>query len=385
MFSKLKEILVVFSISLLPTVFLWIPFFFRVESILGIPLPKKGMATIVENYDGPYFLVVAKTFYDKSEIQENFQLNVPAEYYPAHFPLFPLLIRLASPLFGYPYSMLTVTLISSALAILFFNKLIKEYVGKKNSLWLTFLFSIFPARWLIVRSVGSAEPLFIVLTLASIYYFKNKKYLKAGIFGALAQLTKSPAILVFATFFLHFLWEQFRKISTVPKSDFKLSDVLHFFPIFLIPISLLILFYFYKVKVGDFLAYFHSGDNIHLFLTPFQVFNYQQPWVGTFWLEEIIFIYLIILAGIYRLYKMRENLFFLFSIIFFSSLIFVSHRDISRYALPLIPFLFLAYKDFLTSRESKIIFTFLIIPIYLFSIAFISQNTLQISDWTPFL
>src|SRR3990167_10559996 len=100
--------------------------------------------------------------------------------------------------------MIFVTLISSVLAIYFFHLLISKYVTKKDALFLTFLFSIFPARWLIVRSVGSPDPLFVGAIIASLFYFKDKKYWLAGIWGAVAQLTKSPGILLFVSYFIFF-------------------------------------------------------------------------------------------------------------------------------------------------------------------------------------
>ena len=53
MSTKLKVFVFILLTSLLPTLFVWLPFFFRLDSIWGIPLPKDGMATIVANYDGP--------------------------------------------------------------------------------------------------------------------------------------------------------------------------------------------------------------------------------------------------------------------------------------------------------------------------------------------
>ena len=46
-----------------------------------------GMAKIYENFDGPYYAIVAKSFYDKQTISKNFEFPQPLEYYPAHFPL----------------------------------------------------------------------------------------------------------------------------------------------------------------------------------------------------------------------------------------------------------------------------------------------------------
>ena len=127
------------------------------------------------------------------------------------------------------------------------------------------------------------------------------------------------------------------------------------YPVLLIPMALLGLFLLYGIKFNDFLAYFHSGDNIHLFFPPFQIFNYSQPWVNTHWLEEIIFIYLIGMLGIIKVIEQKNILISSFLIVFFISIIFVSHRDLMRYSLPVLPFLYAAFADQITSKEFKIV------------------------------
>jgi len=144
-------------------------------------------------------------------------------------------------------------------------------------------------------------------------------------------------------------------------------------------------FTIYGFTYGDFFTYFKSGDNIHLFFPPFQIFNFSAPWVGTFWLEEIIFIYTIGVLGVYKLYQEKLFNYFYFSLIFFISLLFVAHRDLLGYALPLIPFLILAFRETLIKKEFKIAMAVIIIPIYLYSLAFISQNAMPIANWAPFL
>lgn len=384
--KNIKRLLPIILLSIIPTLLIWIPFLLRVKTFWTIPLPTEGMATIVANYDGPLFLVVSKTFYNLEAIKSNFQFPLPTEYYAAHFPLFPLLIALFSFLLGSPYSMLFVTLISSILALYFFNKFTRRYIDKKNAMWLTFLFSILPARWLIVRSVGSSEPLFVASIIASIYYFKRKKYWKAGIWGALAQLTKSAGILLFVAYFAYIVFPKFKLITSMsPKKWFENLNFSKKYPIFLIPLALVFLFVFYGIRTGNFLAYFNSGDNIHLFFPPFQVFNYSAPWVGTFWLEEVIFVYLFGAMALMKLIKKKQYEIAWFFGIFLLSLLFVSHRDVIRYALPLVPFLIAAFSDTLSRKDFRIVIAILIIPIYLFSLAYISQNVMPISNWAPFL
>ena len=384
MASSLKKLILIASISVLPTLFIWLPFFLRLTKVWGIPIPRDGMATIVANYDGPLFIVTAKSFYSP-EIIKSTSFGLPVEYFAAHFPLFPALIKTFAGIFGYPYSMLFVTVLSSILATYFFYKFIEDYVEKKDILWLTVVFALFPARWLIVRSVGASEPLFMAGIIASIYYFKQKKYFFAGFWGMVAQLTKSPGILLFMAYLLILLIPKLKEIATDLKSKISFPGMKKYLSISLIPLSLLGVFIFYKIRLNDFLAYFHSGDNIHLFFPPFQIFNYSAPWVGTFWLEEIIFVYLFGLLGLIKLIKMKERELAWFVGIFFASVLFVSHRDLIRYSLPIVPFLLVAFSDTIVKKEFKYAMLILIIPIYLFSLAYISQNVMPISDWAPLL
>lgn len=382
----LKNILPVFFLTLIPTLIIWASFYFKAPQINNIPLPTNGMETVVANYDGPLYLVVAKTLYDNNAIKLNYQFNLPVEYYAAHFPLFPALIRLASFLVKtYPYAMLMVTVLSSFLALFFFHKLIRQFVNEVDALWLTFVFSIFPARWLIVRSIGSPEPLFIASVIASVYFYDKKKFWLAGIWGAIAALTKSPGILLFVAYFLATLVPCTKNLAITKFKVWTKALTIKKIPLLLIPLALVAVFLIYKVQFNNFFAYFNSGDNIHLMFPPFQIFNYSAPWVGTFWLEEVIFIYLAGALGLVQLIKDKHSVMAWFVGVFFTTILFVAHRDIMRYALPIVPFLYVAFAKYLSTREFKIAFLVIIIPIFLFSLAFISNNAMPISNWGPLL
>ena len=384
--AKISLPVLIILMSVIPTLLLWTPFLLHLKSFWGIPLPGDGMATVAANYDGPLYIVVAKTFYSADAIRQSFSFPLPVEYYAAHFPLFPALIRLFSPVFGYLYSMLFITVAAGALASLYFYHFVKEFVGNRYALLATFTFGIFPARWLISHSVGSADPLFVASIIASVYYFRKEKYLKAGIWGLVAQLTKSPAILLFAAYVCYLATRKMKKLVDESFASWvrslKLAKTL---PILLIPVGLIIVFFIYKEAYGNFFAYFNSGDNIHLLFPPFQIFNYSAPWVGTFWLEEIIFIYLIGLLALIKLIQRKEHLLAWFVGIFFVSLLFVSHRDLLRYSLPVIPFCFAAFSDLFKNKQFRYAAVILLIPIYLYSLVFISQNVMPISDWAPLI
>lgn len=374
--------------TIFATVAVWLPFFLRLDNVWGIKLPKDGMATIVSNYDGPFYLVAAKSLYDPEVIKNNFPFDLEPIYYSAHYPLYPLLIRGVAqilPFLGYPYAMILVTVASSVFAVWIFYLLLTELNFKKQAFWLALLFTIFPARWLIVRSVGSPEPLFIATLLASLYFFLKEKWWLAGLFGALAQMTKPPGILLFVSYVVALVANNWNKLAHLDSATWLKNFPWRAYPLLAIPLTLFAIYLFYGARYGNFFAYFNSGDNIHLQFPPFQVFNPGETWVGTFWIEEIIWLYLLGFLGVIYLFKQKLNTLAIFSGIFFLSLLFVSHRDLARYGLPLVPLLIIAYAKVLTTPEFRWVLLLLVIPIYLFALAFIANNMTPIGDWLPLL
>lgn len=362
----------------------WSPFIFWTKG--------QGMLTVFANYDGPNYLIVAKTLYNPTQIKSNYSLPLPVEYYAAHLPGYPLLIKVLNPILPGPWAMLTMTLLTSILAVWAFYFLVKKFKFARSPFWLSFVFLFLPARFLVVRSVGSAEPLFIFAVLASLYFFKSafaKKeinllspfksitldFFLAGLFGSLAQVTKSPGILLFVgyTGFLIYRFFKTRKI------------VWQAWPLLLIPLSVLPVFLFYKLQTGDFWAYFHSGDNLHLTFSLFPAFNSQRPWLSDFWLEEMIYIYLLGALSVIFLFRKKLYTLFSFASIFFFATLFIAHRDLSRYSLPLAPLALIAFSRFLERKEFKIAFLLILPAIFLYAINFITYNFAPIQNWGPYL
>jgi len=341
------------------------------------------MLTIYKHYDGPLYIVPAKTFYDPGKIRQlKLETTLNPNYFAAHLPLYPVLIRAVREIIGviggikelaYLKSMIGVNLLATIGLVLFFYYLLKKFKLTKNPLMLASVFLFLP-RFLVVRSVGAPESLFILLILLSLYFFEKEKFWLAGLFGGLSAMTKTPGILLFAGYGLVFLerWLKEKKVSW------------HWLGILLIPLGLLGVFGLYGKQYGDFFAYFHSGDNIHL-VFPFSVFNFQKPWVGTAWLEDIIFYYFIYGLTIIYLKNIKYRSFFYFGLVFFTATLFLQHRDISRYSLALWPLALIAFEKFFTSKKFLIIFIILLPAIFLYAWNFLLYNVMPISDWSAFL
>lgn len=385
---KFRSLALIALASLATTFILWLPFALRLPEIWGIKLKRDGMATVVANFDGPYYIVAAKTLYNPEKIAQNFSFPLDPIYYSAHYPFFPLLIKLvatAAPFIKYPYAMIAVTCVSSIFASWVFYLLLGQIGLKENRLWLSVLLLILPARYLITRSVGSPEPLFILMILSSLLFFNKKSYWLAALFGVLAQLTKPPGILLFFAYIIALVLPAWSQLANTKFSNWVKTLPWGAYPLLLIPASLIGLWYWYGRQYGSFFAYFNSGDNIHLQFPPFQIFNPQQTWVGTFWLEEIIWIYLLGALSVLYLIRQKYTSLASFAGVFFVSLLFVSHRDLARYSLPLVPFVFIAFSKVLSSKEFRWVMLLLIIPIYLYAVVFIENNTTPIPDWGPLL
>lgn len=378
---KLKWPVVLTSLVTLTTLVLWLPFLLRIPSLTGWGLSfPQGMETIFTNFDGPNYLIVAKSWYDKAFIGKNFSIPLPLEYYPAHLPLYPFLVSIFDVFLPGTWAMLLITLIGSLLMYLMFYFYAREVAGEKTARWLSLVALIIPARILVVRSIGSPEPWFIFFILSSIYYFRKGKYWLAGGLGALAQLTKSPGILLFAGYGTYFLLE------VVSKKKLEVKRWFRAMPLLLIPLVVLPLFWFYKIRTGDFFAYFNSGDNFHLFFPPFSIFSPQgQFWTGDFWLEEIIWLWIIYGLGVIKLWKKDLKAEACFAGIFFISTLFVAHRDVARYILPIAPLVLVGLSEEIVKKEFKWLLILLILPIYLYSWNFVLNNVAPIADWTPYL
>lgn len=383
--KTLREILWIAIITICSTFLIWLPFILRIDSFWGLSYPKVGLFTLWQNFDGLNYIAVAKSWYNPEILNTQFSsLGLSPVYFAAHFPLYPALIFVFSPFFGFLNSMLLTTLFSSVLAALMFYVLVKEFKLTVNPLLLTIIFLFLPARWLVVRSVGAPEPIFLFSILATFYFLKKGKYLLMALFGSLAILTKSPGILLFLAILIYLLIPTFR--SFWRKNFLQGLKLIPWktWPISLVPLSLFGVFLIYNYSYHDFFAYFHSGDNIHLFWPPFSIFNRDQYWVGTIWLEQVIFIYLFVAAGIVLLWKKGYLAMAIFTGIYFFASLFVSHLDITRYLIPTYPFVLIGMEKWLTTKEFKWIFIFLLIPIYLYAQNFIIGNTAPIVNFFAF-
>jgi len=366
----------VFCLVLTSTVLLWSPFLLHVSDLFGLHIEKPNFQYVYKQFDGPFYIIPAKTLYDQKEIRiinRESTLVQESRYYAAHLPLYPLFIRAVAPVVGYLRGMIGITFVFSVALACFFYFMLRRLKLTEHPMWLTAVFLFLP-RFLIVRSVGAPETLFIFLLLVSLYAFEKNRYFLSGLAGALAVTTKSPGMLLF---FAYGAVVAERFIQTRKWNPRTLW-------LFLIPLGFVAVCLLYAVRMGDFLAYFHSGDNIHL-VFPFSVFNFQKPWVGTAWLEDVLFYLGGSILAVYNLRHTKHRSLFYFSLVFITATAFVQHRDIARYSLPLWPMAAMAFEKQISSRAFRITSLILIFGIYMYAWNMLVYNIMPINEWLPFL
>ena len=364
----------IIAVTLLSSFLLFLPFFTNSLEYFGFQVEDRGMQYVYQNYDGILYTVPAKTWYNPKAIENlRLEFNVPLEYYAAHLPLYPLFISLAAPVVGYLRSMVGINLFFSVLLAVFFYYFLKHFKLTEHALPLTVIFLFLP-RFFVLRSVGAPESLFLLLILLSVFFFEKKQYLYAGLLGGFAAMTKVPGILLFVSY-MFVIVEEFVKN--------KKFDIRWLFLGF-IPLALIAVFAIYSVQYNNFFAYFNTGGVVPMPYL-FSVFNFQGKWVDTAWLEDVIFYFFMYGMTVVALWQTKFRSFFYFSLVFFFGSLFVQHRDLSRYMLPLWPFAIMAFEKTFSSSTFRTVFWFLLPAIYLFAINFMLHNILPISDWRPFI
>jgi len=329
-----------------------------------------GFGTAYKNFDGPLYIVVTHTWYDKQAIRSSFSLPLPLEYYPAHLPLYPGLIWLTERIVQNPFwAMLGMTTLGTIFGSILFYEIAKSKHWDDPLLLAILWLFIWPRMWS-VRVTGSPETWFVAFIMASLWMFERKKYWMAGILGALALWTKSPAVLLIPVYLIIIYLN-------------KIKDLRSYIPVVVLVLTGLGLFGFFQMRTGDFWAYFHTGDNIHMGL-PMGIFDSSKTWVGDAWLEDVVWIYLIAAIGIYRAWK-KDKLWAVWGGVFLTVILFVSHRDIARYSLPLVPTVILGFSDLLKPKWVKIILAVMLIPLFFYTVNFVKFNVMPIGNWGEFL
>lgn len=326
---------------------------------------KKRFDVVERNWDGPAYIVIAKTLYNpKLMVKENYiRKYLPrAEQFANKMPLYPLMIRTFSFL-GYEKSMIFVSWFSGLLCMLVFYYLLKT-LKIAHSCLLTIIL-IFLPRWFVMQKVGGVEPTLLFFSLLSLLFYYRQKYFWSAFSLMLATLTKVNALLILLSYIVLFL--------TLERKNLK--KLVYYA---MSPISVLVVFYYFKMVYGNFWVYFVSDGRCYEYVTLFRklygVFDASACYVGSINLEEMFWFYAVGFLAIINLISNRQWKLLIFFVPSFIPMLFLQHNDFTRLGIYLYFLLGIIYAKYLVKREVLIIVLLLLPAVYLYARNFINVN-----------
>lgn len=345
-------------ISTFSILLIWAPFYFRIGPEKS-EIRLKGFELVQRTYDGPLYAIAAKSLY-RADVISGLK-TFDAKYFAIHPPGYPMLIRIVAPVFGYLNGMLFVNFIGTIALAASIYYLIDNTLKIKEPLYLTTLILLTP-RMLVSSAIGSSEIIFLFCINLSLILIYKQRYLMAGLFAMYASFTRVPGVILGISLFSYLF---------IRRNDFKANMRI------IIPASFSILGFglmclFYQRQYGDFFAYFNSGAVVPTGIIYSQFFINARL-VGDRYLEDILFYFGIAWITLLGRSKELPPLVSIFSWITFAFVITISHREMSRYILPLIPFLIAMQSEFLRKSYVKIGLVLLLPAIYLYSVNFIAN------------
>ena len=133
-----KDLFIITIFVLLSTFLIWLPHLITLQNFWGLNF-SNGFNTILRNFDGLEYVIIAKSFYNPNLIALIPQ-SLPDIYYASHFPGFPILIALFAPFLGFLKSMLFVSVLFTILSVWAFYLLVSEFKLSSKPLFLSILF-----------------------------------------------------------------------------------------------------------------------------------------------------------------------------------------------------------------------------------------------------
>jgi len=322
---------------------------------------RHDMTTIDRYWDGPSYLMIAKDGYHPGPGNPLAPDPAKPPFYLAHLPAYPAVVRLLSFL-GYERALLAASVGCGALAAILFFRLARDVWRLGSPLFLSIVFLFATPRWLLYRSVGATEPLFLALVMASILFFERERFAAAALAGAVATLTRPMGVLIYPAYALLLFLRGRRREQLW---------------LLAIPAALLGYLLYCRWTFGSALAMAEPNLNKLYSLVPFHTFQWL---FGVRLLHQVEFyILLALLYGIGILRLSRFPVPMAYAAFQFGFLLIVGSEDWSRFALPAMPFaLVLGYEDVLRTRAFR-----LALPVFIGLSVYYAWNAIPLNLCPP--
>lgn len=171
----------------------------------------------------------------------------------AFFPLYPLLIAGLGKLIGnHLVAGLVISNVALFFALLYLYKLVEHEFDRHVARRAIFYISIFPTA--IFFSAVYTESLFLMLTVASFYYMRERRWWIAGVIGFFAALTRVEGVLLVVPFCIEWAMAYWPALTTPGQ---RAAAATRLIPILLIPAGLALYMTCLWVINGDPLYFSH--------------------------------------------------------------------------------------------------------------------------------
>lgn len=296
----------------------------------------RDMAPVYRFWDGPNFLAVARTLYRIRPDNPLLAYVHEPRFFAAYMPFYPMLVR-AFAAFGYERALLLVSVLASTVAVLLFYRLARDVWKLPSPEFLSLVFLFVPPRWLLYRSVGATEAVYMMCTLAAVFFFERARVGRASVAGTLAVLTRISGLMIAPAFGVVLLTR--RRWRSIPW-------------LFLIPAGLLGYFAFCAARFGDFFAYFTPhGEKLARFV-PFGFLPVLFSKGLYHQVEFHILLALVYAVGTFRLRPFPTI--FWYCVFELALHLCLSTEDWSRYFLSMAPFaLVVGFRDVFDTRAFR--------------------------------
>ena len=154
------------------------------------------MDVIVRHFDGPNYLVVAKTLYVPTAVNPLPGYALRPSYFAAHTPLYPLVLRACSLFGGWKAGLFLATALLAAASASAFAVYAKDAAPDVPTLVAVLAFLVLPARMFLYRALGASEALMSLLVVLAVLAWRRGRVDWALFAAALATVTRLNGILV---------------------------------------------------------------------------------------------------------------------------------------------------------------------------------------------
>lgn len=297
------------------------------------------MTPVYRFWDGPNYLTAARTLYAIRPDNPLLSYVYDVRFFASYLPVYPLLVR-ALAFVGYERALLLVSVLAATAAVLVFYRLARDVWRLESPAFLSLVFLFLPPRWLLYRSTGATESVYILTTLLAVWFFEKSAVGRASLAGAAAALTRISGLMIAPAFGALLLLR--RRWRAIPW-------------LLLIPAGLLAYFLFCAARFGDFWAYFTPhGEKLARFVP----FGFLPVLFSKGLYHQVEFHILLALVYAVGTFRLRPYpVIFSYCLFELALHLCLSTEDWSRYFLSMAPFaLVVGFRDILDTRAFRWMF-----------------------------